>query len=159
MGKRLRRLTGLRQKAAPDIIHRSIQMREPLLLLAFWLWILHWDANGWFLLSLLASVCHELGHILVYRLLIGVWPPLQIGFTGICLPASRQALPKTKELWITAAGPMANFLLAALSLQQIHCRATLHRMGWLWANLLLGLFNLLPIPPLDGWHLLSLFFS
>ena len=159
MGKLACRLSGLRHKLVPDAVWGNIQMREPVLLLLFWMLVLYFDANGWFSLSLLASFCHESGHVLVYRLLLGKWPRLYIGFTGICLPASGKALPKGKELWITAAGPLTNFILAGLVLLKMQRRTTLRRMAWLWANLLLGCFNLLPVPPLDGWHLLALLFS
>ena len=127
------------------------------MLLCFWLLLLRRDANGWLRMSLLASVLHELGHITVYRLLTGAWPELFLGFTGICMHTQGKAIPIKAELWITAAGPAVNLLLAVgCRFWMCAFRTTVQGMGWMWCNLLLGLFNLLPLPPLDGWHLLWL---
>lgn len=74
--------------------------------------------------------------------------------------------PLRDGLWIAAAGPTANFLSAAASgllLQLIYRNAAISGMlGWaapgvlqllflsIQVNLALAVFNLLPIPPLDG---------
>ncbi len=74
--------------------------------------------------------------------------------------AGRFADPRRGMMLVAAAGPAMNFVLAWLG------ALALHGVGWLpeaaqddaiglvqlfmLANLVLGLFNLLPIPPLDG---------
>ena len=74
--------------------------------------------------------------------------------------AGRFADPRRGMMLVAAAGPAMNFALAWLG------ALALHGIGWLpdgvqddaisliqlfmLANLVLGLFNLLPIPPLDG---------
>lgn len=64
------------------------------------------------------------------------------------------------------AGPVTNFLLAAIFLAVLY---TMYTVGWTanlnflvmilfnaaWVNLALGIFNLLPIPPLDGYNILK----
>lgn len=67
-------------------------------------------------------------------------------------------------LWVSFAGPLANFALALLSLFLFFLPA---RMGVHWPlylqffnmlviyNILLGVFNLIPIPPLDGSKILA----
>ncbi len=84
------------------------------------------------------------------------------------------ANPRKNMLWIAAAGPVANFLLAAISAIIYHLLtfAPLSFMGPLIVskvilpltmmvrvsviiNLALGFFNLIPIPPLDGGKILS----
>ena len=65
--------------------------------------------------------------------------------------------PKRDMLWVGIAGPCANFLAAvllALIIKSLGLRgdsvlAQLLSMGVL-LNLILGVFNLIPIPPLDG---------
>jgi Zn-dependent protease len=81
--------------------------------------------------------------------------------------------PKRGGLMVAAAGPLSNFIFAATAAIPL-------RMGWIdsvatldgirdasgaeviglflffiiWMNILLGLFNLIPIPPLDGFTVL-----
>ena len=67
--------------------------------------------------------------------------------------------PKRDMIWVAAAGPGMNFLLAAVSAILLF---VLLQAGWanhvafqlLWTsveiNLVLAVFNLIPIPPLDG---------
>ncbi|WP_207538512.1 site-2 protease family protein [Sabulicella rubraurantiaca] len=69
--------------------------------------------------------------------------------------------PKTGMMWVAAAGPATNFLLAFISALLVHV-AGFADSEWLFrflglsilANLVLGLFNLFPIPPLDGGRIL-----
>jgi len=78
--------------------------------------------------------------------------------------AQNLAHPVRDMTWVAAAGPIANFLaaLGALVLLSILGRAGAlpdllsaimsHVFRF---NLLLGIFNLIPIPPLDGGHFLG----
>jgi Zn-dependent protease len=60
-------------------------------------------------------------------------------------------------MWVAAAGPATNFVLAFVAALALHA-AELVGSEWLFrflglsllANLVLGLFNLFPVPPLDG---------
>lgn len=68
--------------------------------------------------------------------------------------------PRRGMAWVAAAGPAANFVLAWLAALSMHGleylpdeMADVLQAGlqtFILANLVLGLFNLLPIPPLDG---------
>lgn len=74
--------------------------------------------------------------------------------------------PLRDMVWVAAAGPMANFLVAALSLLTFRWSAGLDlpvvtvplRELCRWSyiiNLNLAAFNLIPIPPLDGSQILK----
>lgn len=73
--------------------------------------------------------------------------------------------PKRDMMWIALAGPMANFILAFLSGLLMVGMLYLFRFGSpllmgvlqmsLYINLALGVFNFLPIPPLDGSRILT----
>ena len=58
-------------------------------------------------------------------------------------------------IWVAAAGPLANFLLAGLLvilLKRFELPVFLYAV---YFNLGLGIFNLIPVPPLDGSRILT----
>lgn len=115
-------------------------------LLAGWFCLL----NGWRATAAIfsAAALHETGHLLAARLLGG----RTVGFTltpfGGELRAAGLSYPG--EIAAVLAGPGAN-LLACLVLTALPVR-TEARYTALGANLVLGVFNLLPAAPLDGWR-------
>lgn len=92
---------------------------------------------------------------------------LAIGFGwGKPVPLDpKQLNPKrVGEIVSALAGPFTNLAAAGLLLAVDHFFPFYGTPGvfftaFLTANLLLGLFNLIPIPPLDGSHLYTVFFS
>jgi Zn-dependent protease len=77
--------------------------------------------------------------------------------------------PRSGMAWVALAGPAMNFALALLAGLAVHLvsalvwplspdsAVVLYRFIWLFilSNLVLGLFNLLPIPPLDGGRVVN----
>lgn len=73
--------------------------------------------------------------------------------------------PRFYSVLVGLAGPFSNFVLALFFLYALHYMP--HHTGTagtvffsffktsVWINVMLGIFNLLPIPPLDGSHLVS----
>lgn len=111
-------------------------------------------ANGWRLLwtILAAAAIHELGHFLTLWCLGVSSVRLRLGALGAVLETERQRLSYGGELLCVLAGPGANLLCALLL-------SAAGRGSWdteAGANLVLCVFNLLPLRPLDGGRALCL---
>ncbi|MSP90373.1 MAG: hypothetical protein EXR79_00980 [Myxococcales bacterium] len=102
-----------------------------------------------------STLAHELGHGTVSKLL-GLEPEVVLtGFGGFCRhqPAQRPL----HEFLIVAAGPAMNFVLAigfAIAGTQADGLVALVCNVGMQINVIWGLYNLLPIMPLDGGMLL-----
>jgi Zn-dependent protease len=81
------------------------------------------------------------------------------------VPIDGYRLGRTGTLWVSLAGPVSNFALALAALLPLrilsgslggalpdYVAQFLFYFGFL--NLMLGLFNLIPVAPLDGWKVL-----
>jgi Zn-dependent protease len=80
---------------------------------------------------------------------------------------SKFKTPQLSNIIVSAAGPFSNFGLALISIMILKVMTSTGAGGLLspeflilfaHTNLILFLFNLLPIPPLDGFHIASEFF-
>lgn len=164
---------------------RGIQLavHASFFLLLAWVAKEGWDADGWngllwFTGTLLAFfgcvVLHELGHsFTAMRYGIGVRRILLMPIGGM---AEFDAIPREpmRELLITLAGPAVNFaifgvLWAVVGLppgfplaSEFYANLTGFAQLLLHANLVMGVFNLLPVFPMDGgrifrallaWHM------
>lgn len=120
-------------------------------LLAAWFCLMNGPAATAAVFS--AAALHELGHLLALRLLGGRTAGFTLTIFGGELRAAGLSYPG--ELAAVLAGPGAN-LLACAALAAIPAPPDWVCMA-LGANLALGLFNLLPAAPLDGWRAWALF--
>ena len=106
----------------------------------------HVDPVGTIILPALLLLAHT-GFVFGYA------KPVPVDF-------SRLKHPKRDMIWVAAAGPGMNILLAAISVALIYIPAALGAppprllLALLWGsveiNLVLAIFNLIPLPPLDG---------
>lgn len=130
-----------------------LNFRDPFLLCGVLYLLLWFDASSFLRIGLWAAVFHEMGHILVYGLILRRKPQIDITMTGFCLHVNREKLSQFETLCLAAAGPGTNLLLVAIWAFRMNRQATLLGSAFLAANLLTAVFNLLPVPPLDGWEI------
>lgn len=112
----------------------------PAFLAAVW----YFDSCGIFWPFLAAMTVHELAHAAVLLLLGGGIESVRLSFAQVELRTG--LLSDRTELWSTAAGPGINLLCGWLFRRWMPAFAAV--------SLLLALFNLLPVWPLDGGRLL-----
>jgi len=102
------------------------------------------------------------GTLMVFIVGIGWAKPVPVNFNNL-------RHPKQDMIWVAAAGPVTNFILAALSAFAMRGVVAIGMwfsdVSWIqmfldpialmlafsvYINLLLAIFNLIPVPPLDG---------
>jgi stage IV sporulation protein FB len=113
-----------------------------------------WDKNGMLCPCILAAGLHELAHL--YAMYRAGWDRCRVRFTPLGIRLLREGgapVSYTSEIAVHLSGPAVNLLLGGV----------LAVLAIVWdgvgplmtANLGLGLFNLLPVCPLDGGHALT----
>jgi Zn-dependent protease len=120
------------------------------------------DLNGpnpagavlWIPVILVSLLAHELAHAAAIGIL-GFGPSRVVlaGMGGVTIN-ERKARP-WQDLLISLAGPIASFGVAAIVFGSGQRNQFLSML--LQANVLWGIFNLMPVPPLDGGHALRHF--
>lgn len=113
--------------------------------------------------AVFASVLlHELGHALAYRMRGGSAEVLLYGMGGVTISRREEPFRTGERVFTALAGPIAGLLFGGL----VYVGTRLHPLvpkstaeftaDWLlWVNVGWGVFNLLPILPMDGGHVLE----
>jgi Zn-dependent protease len=132
-------------------------------------------ASGWGLLDeparlalwvgivFVSVLLHELGHALAFRR-FGCTAAIELhGMGGTTTSRQEERLTHGQSAWVSFAGPGLGFVLGGL-VWALSSLTPLGQQGGLagfavkqllWVNVGWGLFNLLPVQPLDGGHLLA----
>lgn len=105
------------------------------------------------LLVLLAAMIHEAGHIVCAAVLKVPSAGKGTTFFGLSLKYDFSTVSYAKEAAVSAAGAVFNVLACVLS-YYLFGKGT-HSVFFIFSNLSLALFNLLPVSPLDGSGILS----
>ncbi len=131
---------------------------------------LHELAHGWAAITQGDDTPLKRGHMTLNPVVhMGWYSIIFLCLGGICwgqMPVnpSKFRSPKWGNIWVSAAGPLLNLALGILFLILIKLSISTPLEGILSLeflllgariNLILFLFNLLPIPPLDGFHVFS----
>jgi Zn-dependent protease len=108
-----------------------------------------------------------IGTVLVPGLLLAVGGPLFGWAKAVPVATSALRNPRRAMVVVALAGPAANFFMATLwcavlgGIVRVNGNETLDRwiasmaQAGIWMNMVLAVFNLLPIPPLDGGRVLT----
>lgn len=110
------------------------------------------------------AILHELGHLFM-GLLLGLKPEkidlipmglavsFKVNISDFNKKKKRGNVEVLKEIFIAIAGPVVNLII--LILAQIFVKDEMLKNLIIYANLLIFMFNLLPIYPLDGGRILN----
>ena len=115
------------------------------------------DRSGVCLVTLIAALLHELGHLLAARLLKIPLGELRLGFLGARIEVRGRMLSYGEEWLLCAAGPLTSLAFAAAGslFWQVWQASRLFSC----ASLVLGILNLLPIRTFDGGRMLECLLS
>jgi len=115
----------------------------------------------WISVVFVSILIHELGHALMARGFGYESSILLYSMGGMTIWQPNRAVPERQRIFISAAGPLAGFMLGALvwAVSQSvppNAEPWVHIAVWdlLWVNVGWGMLNLLPILPLDGGHIM-----
>lgn len=96
-----------------------------------------------YLLIFAFTIIHEIGH-LICGIILGLKPQsMKLMPMGLCVIFKNENKKWWKKLLVSLAGPMINLMLAWTFIFS-------GQITIVYANLLIGIFNLIPIIPLDG---------
>ena len=115
------------------------------------------DRTGIGLITVLAALLHEVGHLFAARLLGIRAESMRLGFLGMRIDVGERLLSYSEEWLLCAAGPLVSLVLSAVAapLWGVWASARLFSC----ASLVLGILNLLPIRSFDGGRMLECFLS
>lgn len=111
------------------------------------------------------------GTVILPAMMILTGMPFTFGWAKpVPVMFSRLNNPRWDGVWVSLAGPGINFALGALAILTMVVFQAMGGLSSSWAgfvsdlclnfllvNLVLGVFNLLPIPPMDGYRVVSAF--
>lgn len=137
----------------------SVEFQDPIVLCMLLYLLRMRDYNGMIYISLLASCLHEVGHIAVYYIYCKKLPSIRVSAFGLCMKTQGAPLSRERLCVLAVAGPAVNFLLAIIWIIFFSYHATLQRAAFFSANILIGLFNFIPVYPLDGAVILQFFYE
>lgn len=90
-------------------------------------------------------IFHELSHIIFATIFGKKIKKIKLSLAGICVTFSNEYLSVIKRIIMYLVGPISNFVLALI----------FNNINFIYeVNLFLGILNLLPIYPLDGYNIL-----
>ena len=95
--------------------------------------------------------CHEMGHYMAARQRgLAVGAPTFIPFVGAWIELKDQPMDAETEAYVGMAGPLAGTLAALVCYFLARSEGSRLLLAVAYSGFFLNLFNLIPLPPLDG---------
>lgn len=113
---------------------------------------LFFDRLNIFKIYIISTILHELGHIFAYCLCLKKWPHIDISLFGYKM--QNNVVYCKNYTFILLRGPFINFLIILISLIFLNSKATLTVCVFFSVNLIIFIFNILPVYFLDGGQVL-----
>lgn len=107
------------------------------------------------ILFLISSLLHEVGHLVFIITFCGKPQRLSISLTEFNISCDMSKLSFFQELLISTSGFVTNFFLSLVSFLFYLCFKSHLFYDFSAVNILIGIFNILPIKSLDGEAVLS----
>lgn len=109
---------------------------------------------------MLFAFCHEMGHLLC-GIFMGLKPkslkimPMGLSIEFEIYSKNIKEKLQAKKIWIAIAGPITNIMIMIITIIFGKNIDTILYQEIIYSNLLIAIFNLLPIYPLDGGRILK----
>jgi len=124
------------------------------LLLVFIFFALVFDKLNIFFYLMISTLCHEAGHILAC-IICGYRPKVKVSLFGLSLRNYPEE--KAKKVFVLICGPLVSFIIIFVSYVLIKNNFRLDLYVFLCVNVIIFIFNMLPVSFLDGGQLLQNF--
>ena len=133
----------------------ELKLRVHPLFIIFSFFLIFFGGVKLFFIYFLTLILHELGHYFVAKKLGYKLNSIMFMPYGVSLNGKGNIFKKSDEIFIALAGPFVNVLLTLMcvSMWWFFPELYFYTEEFVYANISLGVFNLLPFFPLDGGRL------
>ena len=113
------------------------------------------DESATAITALICCILHETGHLLCLFAMSAPPDRVELGAFGMRIEKSAAPLSYKEETAAALAGPAVNFVLALIFFVLCRARNADYLSGAVALNLCAGIFNMIPVEPLDGGRALK----
>lgn len=126
-----------------------------ILFFAFIAILFMFDQTAMMGLSLLAAILHEVGHILAMKAMKCPAHSILLRPGAVVINTAKIQKTYKQDIFISFAGPLVNFIAAFFCAIFLNYATSDFLTSFMWINIALGTFNLLPTKGLDGGRILQ----
>ena len=118
----------------------------------------YFDSGGLLRFAVISACIHEMGHIIAYIILCRRLPKIKTSALGFSLDVKGENFTILRENILLISGPLANFIVALAGYYYLQLNVSYSGYFFVAENLLMGIFNLLPVGFLDGGKITKNYF-